>query len=214
MGLGKKFTEEELKKRGYNPDGSIIGERVDLLHDSALDDLMPGIEEAGIETGESVLTITFNEFPTHIAKTNNKIKENKFTKVNNQSIYSGTLHFQQRAVVVENLKKYVEGQLPSLKEPIASSIKPLYKFYTVINHGDIKRVKGQIQWNPPKVDYSPNWDIQNLAFLWMKTIDDALQDKGIIKNDNVAYVKGGSYDFIEIENYEQRKIVVDLVKVV
>jgi hypothetical protein len=212
----KKFTKEQLKEFGYNEDGSAIGEKIDLLSEAEeeikIEEVLLGIEEKGVETSETLVSFTINQFPTHIAKSNNKVKANKFVKINNQSIYNGTLHHMSRARVIDNLKTFVMEQLQDVPKGLKSKIKTSYRFYTVINHGDIKRIKGETRWKPPKKGYMPSWDIQNLAFVWMKVIDDCLQESGIIKNDNVSYMLGGNYEFVEIDNYEQRKIIVELKK--
>ena len=45
-------------------------------------------------------------------------------------------------------------------------------------------------WKKHKPDYKPNWDLDNLAVLWIKIINDTLTQKGIIVDDTVEYVQG------------------------
>jgi hypothetical protein len=179
-----------------------------------MEDLIIGLEERANEEGKEVLKIIIDEFPTHIAKTDNKIKENKFIKLNGQSIYNGELNRFSRANVMKHLHDYIMSKLPTLEVPLYKKYRITYHFYTVINHSDIRRLKsGYLTWLEAKDNYEPNWDIDNLAFIWIKAINDCLQKKKIIKNDNVKHIKGISYDFIEIKNHQQRKIVVTIKEV-
>lgn len=153
-------------------------------------------------------SITLNKFPTHIAKTDNKIAPNKFIKITNQSIYNGTLNRFARAIVVNNMHDFVIENVPKGFK-VKTPCKPKYEFYTVRNHGNIRRTKnGELSWKPPKSNFEATWDDDNLAFLWMKTIRDALTKAGVWKDDNVDYVRGGDYDLFFVNKLEDRKIII------
>lgn len=158
------------------------------------------------------MEIKLKQFPTHIEKTNNKIAPNKFWKVNNQSIYNGSVNTFARAIVVKNLHNYIMSHLtnlPKFKDRVEVDI--IIK--TVINHGSIQRRKGKITWKKPKNDYEPTWDEDNLTAIWTKTIRDSLSKAGIIKDDNVAFVKGGYRGIEFVEDIDDREIIIKIKKV-
>src|SRR5690606_35131045 len=141
-------------------------------------------------------TITLDQFPTHIECTNNKYAPNKFMKITNQSIYNGKLNKFTRAIVIDNIQQFIISNIPKNFGKIKVPVKPYYIIYTVKNHGSIKRIKGALNWKRPHPTYQPNWDDDNLAFLWMKTIRDALTIHGVWEDDNVSFVRGGDYDIV------------------
>jgi hypothetical protein len=175
-------------------------------------ELMQGLEEKTTnKIGKKLISIIIDDFPTHIAVSDNKIKANKFIKLNGQNIYNDNLNRFKRAHAMNHLHNYIMSILPKTEVPIYRKVKIKYDFFTVINHGDIRRMKsGFLTWLEAKDNYEPDWDIENLASIWIKAINDCLQKAKIIKNDNVKYVTGVSYDFHEIQSYQQRKIVVTI----
>src|SRR6478736_5334846 len=81
---------------------------------------------------------------THVRKTKNKIKSDKYMKINNQAIYNGNLNHFSRAIVVEYLHEHFSDNIePKFKGLNIDSrnIKLLYEFHTVLNHGDVRRTK-------------------------------------------------------------------------
>jgi hypothetical protein len=154
------------------------------------------------------MKIVLKEFPTHIAKTDNKYAANKMLKINNQAIYSGALNRFQRAIVVKNMHEYFIKCIPRGFKIDNYPVKINYLFRTVRNHGSISMRKGKTCWKPVEDDYKANWDIQNLAMIWMKTGDDALQEAGVIVDDNADYVHGGQYEVEFVEKLEDREIII------
>lgn len=156
-------------------------------------------------------TLTIPQFPTHIAKTANKTKDNKMFKINNQAIYNGALNKFQRAIVVENLHNFMiehinKAGLNNLK--INKRIVILYQFRTVINHGDISWRKGKICWKPAVPNYEPTWDINNIADLWTKIGNDSFSLAGTIVDDNVRFVRGTYHSFIECKDIDERELKI------
>jgi hypothetical protein len=153
--------------------------------------------------------IVLDKFPTHIEYTDNKTAPNKFIKINNQSIYNGKLNRFSRAIAVKNLHGYIESKIkqsccPIQKYPITIT----YIIKTVKNHGSISMRKGKLYWKEANASYVPNWDIDNLAFLWIKAINDTLVKSGIIPEDNVSYVKGGKYKIKYVKDLNNREIII------
>lgn len=161
------------------------------------------------------MLIIINEFPTHIAKTNNKVAPNKMVKINNQTIYNGSLNRFSRNIVMNNLHNYILKQIKPYKKGFLneSRVYPIdinLIFYTVENHGSISMRNHKICWKYPKKNYLPNWDIENLATIWIKAINDSLVIGGFIPDDNITYINKISYKYKKVKNLEDRKIEIYL----
>lgn len=159
--------------------------------------------------------ISISNFPTHIAKTNNKTKSNKMIKVNNQAIYNSNLNRFSRNIVMKNLHNYLIKEIKPYKETfLRESYRPPFEIeitiFTVINHGSISMRDHKISWKYPTEDYIPNWDIENLATIWIKAICDSLVMLKIIPDDNISYINKISYKFKEVENLTDRKLVIKI----
>ena len=150
--------------------------------------------------------------PTHIAKTNNKKAPNKFMKINNQAIYNGTLNYFSRCIVVDNLHKLIVDAVPK-DFNIDTPVIPGIIIRTVYNHGSISRRSGKICWKPPKVDYKPNWDVDNLAMLWIKTIKDSLTLSGLIPDDNVEFIRGGFYKVEFVDDIKDLELIIKFMEI-
>lgn len=161
------------------------------------------------------MKIILKEFPTHIEKTNNKVAPNKMLKVNNQAIYNGYINRFTRNIVMSNLHNYIKDVLKLykpliLKETICYPISIKIIIYTVKNHGNISMRNGKLCWKPAKIDYKPNWDIENLASIWIKAISDSLVQIKILPEDNIDYINKISYEYREIEDIKDRQIVIKI----
>ena len=147
---------------------------------------------------------------THIAYTQNKIAADKMMKINGQSIYNGALNKFKRAIVVENMHYYLVYNIPD--EMLNLNIKKVktiaYIFHTVINHGDIRRVKGVKRWKKPSKDYVPNWDIENLSSIWVKTGNDALVIGKVLSEDNIGVIQKVMYGFNEVEDIDDLELEI------
>lgn len=148
------------------------------------------------------------KFPIYIEYTDNKNVANKIAKVNNQSIYNQRLNRFSRAIAVRNLHDYVSGQVKKWKPVKRFPIFIEYEIHTVINHGSITQRNGKMIWKQPKKGYVPNWDADNLAVLWIKTINDTLVKEGILPEDTVDYVIGANYRIKFVDNLDLRKIII------
>jgi len=157
------------------------------------------------------IRIEIPEFITHVAKTSNKVVANKYIKINNQSIYNGALNKFSRAIAIDNMHKYIDLYL--IKYRGLNLLKTLhisYQIHTVINHGSISLRKGKICYKPVKINYNPNWDIENLASIWIKAFNDSLTKNNVISDDNISVITKVSYEFIEVKDIDKRKIVVEI----
>ena len=147
---------------------------------------------------------------SHIACTDNKNVPNKMMKINGQSIYNGSLNKFKRAIVVDNMHYYFDYNIP--QEMLNLNIKSIksigYIFHTVINHGTISRRNGVRCWKPAAKNYEPNWDIENLASIWIKTGNDALSKAKVISDDNVSVIKKVMYGFNEVYDIDDLELEV------
>lgn len=147
---------------------------------------------------------------THIACTDNKIKANRLIKVNGQTIYNGALNKFKRAIVVNNMHYYFDYNIPP--EMLGMSLDKVkrieYTFHTVINHGNISMRSGNKVWLKAKPGYEATWDIDNLAFIWIKTINDALVSAKVLKDDNASIMKKGRYQLKEVEHIDDLELEV------
>lgn len=149
----------------------------------------------------------------HVAKTNNKFAENKFIKINNQAIYNGALNRFGRAIVMENLHNYISQFLPVKLVGLEIKKKVLinYKLRTVINHGDIRLVKGKTSWKKPNsATYNAKWDLDNLMFIWIKAFNDALVKNKAVFTDSVGVIVGTNYEFEEVEDLESAELEISI----
>lgn len=154
--------------------------------------------------------LILNKFPTHVAKTKNKIKPNKYWKINNQGIYNGSIKSFTRAIVVESIHKYIIEELSQQKLPkIAKQVQLVLRIYIPINYSTVRRKKdGTIGWSKPAEDYIPNNDEDNISGVWIKTIKDCLTKLKVWPDDNINYCLGTDSLIVFVEDLEDRKIEI------
>jgi Holliday junction resolvase RusA-like endonuclease len=146
-------------------------------------------------------------FKTHV-----KQSKTKYKKINGQSIYTGS-HHRVRQIFMEQIHGYLKQFIKPQKEAI--SIHPLelkVEVHAPINYGNVKRIRGKLSWKPAKEGYEPTWDLDNFSWIWVKGIQDVLQRQNVIIDDTVKYIRKVEYEFIPIENLEDRKLTISLSK--
>ena len=163
------------------------------------------------------LDLNINRFPTHIAYTDNKVKPNKYVKINGQTIYNGKISRFNRNILMRNMHDYLVPFLEGNKIE-DFPIKVCLTIRTVINHGDIQRRADKksggyrIIWNKPDDEYEPTSDLDNIGWIWIKAFNDALKKAGVISDDNFKFINGYSVDFEEVENLDDRQLNFKLIK--
>lgn len=152
------------------------------------------------------------KFPliTHIAKTNNKIVANKMFKINNQAFYSQSLNRFSRAIVVENMHNYVISNLNTDVKGITKVEHILYEFRVVRNFNNIRFIRGKLSWKKPDKNYDINWDVNNIADIWIKTGNDSLTLAGILKDDNASVINLTSYRVVFVDDIKDMTIEIIL----
>ncbi len=157
----------------------------------------------------AILELELCKFPSHIEYT--KSKNPKFVKVNYQNIYNGKINEFSRALMVRNLHNFIKSQL-SEGSIIGDDLAEEIEIHTVINHDSISRRKSEgvykILWKPPVENYNPRWDIENLASIWSKVINDTLIELNYLEDDTIKNIVSIKYKFIPIDDFLNRKIII------
>jgi hypothetical protein len=149
------------------------------------------------------IRITIPKFKTHV----NKNKTSKI-KVNSQSIYSGVNHFT-RGKIVGELHKHLAEYIP--EDLDLSSFFPIsirLELHIPPNYEGVKMLKGKLHWKPPAKEYhEPRFDADN-QWLWIKTFQDTLKERGVIPEDNVMWIPDtGRITFVPVDHIDKRKLV-------
>lgn len=157
----------------------------------------------------SRLQLEFPEFITHIPQSR-KI----WVKIGYNKIHA-SVHFATRAALVAAMHGYIEKHIPenlTIQGPVETKL----IVYAPVNYGAMKMIqnkqtgKRQISWKPAAADYKPNWDIGNLALVWLKCLDDVIIKKGILPDDTVEFIRKTSYEFVPVKDLKDRKLVYEL----
>ena len=149
------------------------------------------------------IKITLPQFPSHV-----KISKNKSMKLGYNKIYAGINHFV-REKTVRQIHDFVEAHVPmglELPVPVGTHL----RIYGPINDGNVRMVKVNITWKPPHDRYKPNWDLDNLAFIWLKSLNDGLVKAGVLPDDTVEYLNSTAYSVHFVKTFEQRKLVYEI----
>jgi len=161
---------------------------------------------------ENEIIIEFPLFITHVP-----LSKNKWKKIGYNAIHASP-HFTMRNAFVGAMHTYIEKHIPknlSIEGPVTTEI----VVYAPVNYGNVKSLmdrttnKRKLSWKPPSKDYKPNWDIFNLAAVWLKSLDDAIIKAGILPDDNIEHFQGFGGRFVPVENLEDRKLVYIIKKI-
>lgn len=150
------------------------------------------------------LQITLPKFPTHV-----KISKTKSMKLGYNKIYAGVNHFI-REKTVKQVHDFVDAHIPTgvtVSTPVGTHL----HIYVPMNYGAVRMSKGQLIWKPPHDRYKPNWDLDNLAFIWIKSLNDGLVKAGILPDDTVEYLNSTSYTVHFVNSFEDRKLIYDII---
>lgn len=135
-----------------------------------------------------------------LAKKSRRTGKPKTWTVNGQSIYNATMHFTVRAKVTEYFHKY-------LSKYIKEQITPLQIRHITTNVGKELPHKLAISLDIYEIKRGRIPDIGNL-WIWLKWFEDALQECGVITDDNPDNViESGRKTYHWVKTSEQRKLV-------
>ena len=144
--------------------------------------------------------LEFPEFLTHVQQS-----KKTFIKIGFNKIYTSS-HYTIRNKIVEQVHAYLLSKIPNginVNYPLKTHL----EIHVPKNYGNVKRLKGEINWKESSNHYVPNWDIDNLAFLWIKCFNDCMIKKGILPDDTIQYLIGTSYEYVECKDIKDRKLV-------
>ena len=139
------------------------------------------------------------EYRYVIAKKSRKSGRARHWTVNGQGLYNATLHFRARAKITKYFHKYLSKYIKQqIKKPII--LDETTRLSISLDIYEIKR---------PKMP-----DIGNM-WLWIKWFEDALQESGVIPDDNPDYViESGRKRYHWVDNEKERKLIfhINIVK--
>lgn len=137
------------------------------------------------------------------AKKSRKSGRPRYWTVNGQSLYNATLHFQLRGKITDYyhryLSKYIKKQISNEQiQALNGIVFPESQIKLAISV-DIYEVR-----RPKMPDASNLW-------LWLKWFEDALQECGVIPDDDPNYViQSGPTRYHWVDSQEERKLVFTL----
>jgi hypothetical protein len=147
---------------------------------------------------EIAVTIPEHEQKYRTAKKSKKSGKPRYWTINGQGLYNATLHYRLRGTITKYFHKYLSKYI---KEQISKEqIQALdlgFKNHMVLGVSvDIYEIKrGKMP------------DIRNM-WLWGKWFEDALQECGVIPDDNPDYViESGPTRYYWVNTAEERKLV-------
>jgi len=153
--------------------------------------------------------ITFLQFPTHV-----QLTKRKHFKISTQAIYNAKLHHHSRSTVILAMKEYIISNLPTnwFVDKKLYPIKLLLTFYAPINWGSVRMSSGVVKWKPSLDEYHPTHDLDNFAWIWSKVIQDCLVKEHVLTEDTVEFVNCLEYRYQPVDNFEERKIELKIIK--
>lgn len=154
----------------------------------------------------SELKLEFPEFITHIPQS-----QKVWIKIGYNKIHA-SVHYTTRAALIAAMHGYIEKNIPdnlTIQGPVETKL----TVFAPLNFGTMKMVldkktkRRRVSWNPAPLGYKPNWDIGNLALIWLKCLDDVMVKKGILPDDTVEHLQRTAYEYIPISEFKDRKLV-------
>ena len=135
-----------------------------------------------------------------ISKKSRKSGNPRYWIINGQGLYNATLHYRQRGLMTKYFHKYLSKHIKSqiCKGEIEQINKIVYK-------GSDTKLSVSLDIYEVRRKTMP--DIGNM-WLWTKWFEDALQECGIIPDDNPDYItESGRTCYNWVENEEDRKLI-------
>jgi len=148
------------------------------------------------------LSVTIPEYERRflVAKKSRKSGKPRWWTVNGQGLYNATLHYTVRSRVTAYyhtyLSRYIKNQISEQDIELIRSLVYIgseYKLSTSVDIYEIRR--GKLP------------DCSNL-WLWMKWFEDALQESGVIPDDDPDYIiESGRKRYHFVDSEDKRKLV-------
>ena len=112
------------------------------------------------------------------------------------------------------MKDYIKKQIPSNWHVAEQNfpIKLHLTFYTPINWASVRMVKKELKWRKPVNNYQAQHDLDNLAWIWGKVMQDCLKESSLIPEDTVDFVNDVEYTYCAVDTFEDRRINLKIIK--
>lgn len=147
---------------------------------------------------ELLVTIPEHEEKYRVAKKSKKSGKPRYWTINGQGLYNATLHYRLRGTITKYFHKYLSKYIKQqITEEDVEFLALGFQNHLLIGVSvDIYEVKrGKMP------------DVRNM-WLWGKWFEDALQECGVIPDDNPDYViESGRTRYVWVDTVQERKLV-------
>lgn len=135
-----------------------------------------------------------------IAEKSRKTGNQRWWTVNGQGLYSATLHYRARNKMTKYFHKYLSKHI---RKQISE--KDISELNNIVFKGSFRKLATSVDIYDIRRGKMP--DISNM-WLWLKWFDDALQECGVIPDDDPDYVlRSGPTTYHFVDNPKDRKLV-------
>ena len=144
------------------------------------------------------------EIPNHpyryqISKKTRKTGKPRYWTINGQGLYNGTMHYRVRSKLTKHFHKYF---VDHIKQNMSGQIADFIKQYVGPDKGKLSVSLAIFEMHKKRLP-----DIGNM-WIWTKWFEDALQEAGVIPDDNSDYIiESGRTRYIWVDKEEDRKLV-------
>lgn len=146
------------------------------------------------------IVIPKHEDKFQITKKSRKSGRPRYWTVNGQGLYNATLHFRARAKITTYFHKYL---IKYIKKQITKDIIKLINDHVFVD----SLIKLSVSLDIYEVKRAKMPDIGNM-WIWIKWFEDALQDSGVIPDDNPDFViESGRKRYHWVDSEERRKLI-------
>lgn len=159
--------------------------------------------------------ITLRRPPSHVCIAKRKMKADKHIKIGGQQIYNGRLHHNSRAVAMNEMHKYLMQSFSVVRNLIYTSqlvmpkrTKLFVVFGLPVDYGNValRMTKQGFKFTGGDGSSPCNWDLDNLAWIWNKAIQDELVHQRILDSDTAQQLSGLSYQWVQVPHFKDRYI--------
>lgn len=114
----------------------------------------------------------------------------RYKKINGQEIYNGKLSPVERSLMIKEMKAFYRKYLPKIQK-IKKECKIRLEIHNELGDG--------------------NQDLDNMSWIMIKVIQDALVESKILPEDNLKVIKGYEVNFYPTQESQERKLVISIL---
>ena len=150
-----------------------------------------------------IVIVSDFEYRFVVAKKSRKSGRPRHWTINGQGLYSATLHYQLRSKLTDYYHRYLSKYI---KEQITNE--QIQELNSLVFVGSQFKLSTSVDIYDQRRGKMP--DVGNL-WLWLKWFEDALQESGVIPDDNPDYIiESGRTRYHFVDNQDDRKLVFTL----